>query len=158
MTETQVPLKKNCRAPSSNAPRLQVGNSAGCTKRSLGIASVEIRRTIRAAVAWVELSGGEEGRRGGGWSPFVFSRLSFYARWRKNEVPWSLKEWLTSESLLIAPRDARRKINCDAQIKPQELNYIKEKGILVRCYPNKTKKWSGLFKALFDTEKTWMWK
>lgn len=30
-----------------------------------------------------------------------------------------------------------KKINSDAQIKPQELNYIKEKRILVRFNPNK---------------------
>lgn len=57
-------------------------------------------------------------------------------------------------SLLIAPRDAREKINSDAQIKPQELNYIKEKKrILVRF--NQKKKKSVVFKALFDVEKMW---
>lgn len=36
-----------------------------------------------------------------------------------------------------------KKINSDAQIKPQELNYIKEKRILVRFNPNKKKKGGG---------------
>lgn len=41
---------------------------------------------------------------------------------------------------MIAPRDAREKINSDAQIRPQELNYIKEKRTLVRFNPNNKKK------------------
>lgn len=53
-----------------------------------------------------------------------------------------------------------KKINSDMRIVPQELNYIKEKRILVKFHPNKKKKkeikWSELFKALFDIEKTWL--
>lgn len=38
---------------------------------------------------------------------------------------------------MLGKKEEEKKINSDAQIKPQELNYIKEKRILVRFNPNK---------------------
>lgn len=53
-----------------------------------------------------------------------------------------------------------KKINSDAQIKPQELNYIKEKRILVRFNPNKKNRREAekendqwFSRLLFDIEK-----
>ena len=126
LNRNQLPLKENTGHPwipdpSSSVLRLQVGNFDGSTKRCLGDPGVEIRRTIRPGKGRrvevvVEVLGSKEKEKGGGFTTSGESVCFFHTpsfpfflppppslmrgggkKKKKNEVPWSLKECLTSE-------------------------------------------------------------
>lgn len=108
-------------------------------KKGLGDPGIDIRSTIRPGKG----DGGAEGvgqQEGGGVRLFFPSSNHLLCGVEEKRGAVKLERVPDIWSLVIAPRDAWEKINSDAQIRPQELNYIKEKGILVRFNPNKKMK------------------